>query len=83
MITPIVARKTSMPIRIAAGVATKNTCICGIRRESTPRPRLNRMPKAMNGAEICTARVKPRATACTAKAAASPVAGMPTGGIRA
>jgi hypothetical protein len=34
---------------IEAGVATKNTCICGIRRESTPRPRLNRMPKAMNG----------------------------------
>ena len=50
-----------MPIRTEAGTATKNTCNCGISRDNTPRPRLNRMPKAMKGEAIWTPRVKPRA----------------------
>ena len=36
---------------IDSGSATKNTCICGISRDSTPSPMLNRKPKTMNGAE--------------------------------
>jgi hypothetical protein len=47
---PTTASSTAIPIRMVAGMARKNTCSCGISRESTPTPRLNRMPKAMNGA---------------------------------
>ena len=68
-----------MPMRIEAGTATKNTCNCGISRDSTPRPRLNRMPKAMKGAEIWTARVKPRPIALMPASPPRPMAGTAFG----
>src|SRR5881227_2950233 len=48
---PITRIRMRKPMMIEAGRPTKNTCICGIRRASTPSPRLNRRPNTMNGAE--------------------------------
>ena len=50
------------PTRIDSGMPTKNTCICGISRDSTPSPRLNRSPNTRNGAASCTPMRKAPAT---------------------
>ena len=44
-------RRIRKPTRIDSGTPTKNTCICGIRRDSTPSPILNTRPNTRNGAE--------------------------------
>jgi hypothetical protein len=48
---PSTSRKNRSPSRIDSGSATKNTCICGISRDSTPSPILNSSPKARNGVD--------------------------------
>ena len=48
---PSTSSRIRKPTRIDSGTPTKNTCICGISRDSTPSPRLNRRPNTRNGAE--------------------------------
>ena len=48
---PITNSSSSKPSRIDSGRPMKNTCICGISRDNTPKPRLNSNPNTRNGAE--------------------------------
>ncbi len=68
--------KITVPSRIMAGMARKNTCNCGIMRESTPRPTLKTRPNTRNGAEICTAVEKEEVATVIASWAASPLGGI-------
>ena len=48
---PTTSSRIRKPSRIDSGMPTKNTCICGISRDSTPSPRLNSRPNTRNGAD--------------------------------
>ena len=67
------------PTSIESGRPTKNTCICGISRESTPSPKLKSRPKTMNGAESCTPMRKASAMVRVVSAAMSPLNGTSPG----
>ena len=65
--------KISRPSRIDSGTPTKNTCICGISRASTPSPILNTRPNTRNGADSCMPMRNAPAKVLVISAAASPV----------
>ena len=49
---------------IDSGMPTKNTCICGISRDSTPSPILNSRPNTRNGAGELDADAERAARSC-------------------
>ena len=76
---PSTSSKIKNPTRIDIGRPTKKTCICGIRRESTPSPRLNSRPNTTNGAESWMPMLNAVATVRVVSAATSPRSGISPG----
>ncbi len=79
---PSVITRKIKPSNIDSGSATKNTCICGISRDSTPSPILKISPKTRNGADSWMPMRNAPATVLVMSAAASPAAGISPGANR-